>query len=298
MKKILVTGATGLVGSKFIELYKDKYNFATPEYPVFDLTDKKNVSASLKSFQPEIVVNFAAYTNVGEAENQRGQKDGDCWEINVSGSKNILENLPKGCKFIQISTDMIFPGSEKDPGPYEENHSTDYPESELTWYGYSKNIAEKEVIAKFGEEATILRLIYPVRAKYDLKLDYLRKPLSLFDQGKLYPLFNDQQISIASVDEVSLALEKIIDGNFRGIFHAGSINTTTPFELVSYMLEKVRGEKNAVEGVSIDTFLKDAKNPVRYPKFGGLSTQWTQKTLGIKFSSWQDIVDKIAAEIV
>ena len=47
-----------------------------------------------------------------------------------------------------------------------------------------------------GRKRTILRLVYPVRAKYPAKLDYLRKPLSLFDQGKLYSLFNDQQVTI------------------------------------------------------------------------------------------------------
>jgi dTDP-4-dehydrorhamnose reductase len=132
-----------------------------------------------------------------------------------------------------------------------------------------------------------------VSVKYDLKLDYLRKPLSLYDDGKLYPMFTDQQVSIALVDEVAKALEKIIDGNCKGIFHAGSCDTSTPFELVSYMIEKARGVKNAVKGISLDDFLKNADNPVRYPKFGGLEVKRTEKELGIKFSTWKQIVDKL-----
>ncbi|MCX6705318.1 MAG: sugar nucleotide-binding protein [Candidatus Woesebacteria bacterium] len=298
MKKILVTGATGLVGSKFIELYKTKYNFITPGYPRFDLTDKENVIKTVRGANPDVVVNFAAYTNVSEAEKQRGDKNLDCFKINVVGVENLIEALPNGCRFIQISTDMIFPGSGNDPGPYEENHPTNYKEGELTWYGYTKNLGEKEVIRKLGENATILRLIYPVSVKYDLKLDYLRKPLSLYDEGKLYPMFTDQQVSVAFVDEVAEALAKIIDGNLKGIFHAGSCDTSTPFELVSYMIEKARGVKNAVRGISVDDFLKDVDNPIRYPKFGGLKVERTEKELGIKFSSWRQVVDKLVSGAV
>lgn len=298
MKKILVTGATGLVGSKFIELYKNKYDFITPEYPQFDLTHKEDVAKTIRRVNPDAVVNFAAYTNVSEAEKQRGDKNADCYKINVVGVENLIEALPADCHFIQISTDMVFSGSGKDPGPYEENHPSSYKEDELTWYGYTKNLGEKEVIKRFGKDATILRLIYPVSAKYDLKLDYLRKPLSLYDEGKLHPMFTDQQVSIAFVDEVAKALEKIIDGNLKGIFHAGSSDTATPFELVSYLIEKVRGKKDAVKGISIDDFLKNADSPVRYPKFGGLKVGRTEKELEIKFSSWKQIVDKLVYRAV
>jgi len=298
MKKILVTGASGLVGSKFIELYRTKYNFITPEYPRFDLKNKKNVAKIVRNANPDIVVNFAAYTNVGEAEKQRGDENADCYKINVIGVENLIEALPPKCRFIQISTDMVFPGSVKDPGPYEENHPTVFKKSELTWYGYTKNLGEKEVIKKFGKDATILRLIYPVSIKYDFRLDYLRKPLSLYDEGKLYPMFIDQQVSIAYVDEVAKALEKIIDNNLKGIFHAGSQDTSTPFELVSYMIEKSRGKKNAVKGIGVDDFLKTVDNPVRYPKFGGLKVEMTEKELGIQFSSWRQIVDKLVKEAV
>ncbi len=298
MKKILVTGASGLVGSKFVGLYRTKYDFITPGYPHFDLTDKKNVFNTVRETNPDVIVNFAAYTNVGEAEKQRGDENADCYKVNVIGVKNLIEALPPKCRFIQISTDMVFPGSEKDPGPYEENHPTTFKEDELTWYGYTKNLGEEEVISKFGKDATILRLIYPVSAKYDLKPDYLRKPLSLFDAGELYPMFTDQQVSIAFVDEVAMALEKIIDNNLHGIFHAGSRDITTPFKLVSYLIEKARGEKDAVEGISLGDFLKTTDNPVRYPKFGGLKVETSEKELGIKFSSWRQIVDMLVKRAV
>lgn len=295
-KKILLTGSSGLVCSRFVELYGKDYDLATPDYPDFDLTDTENVKKTVSEINPEIMVNFAAYTNVGEGENQRDDKNGDCWKINIEGVKNLISTLTPKIRFIQISTDMIFPGSEENPGPYKENHPSETDSKKVTWYGFTKGEGERTVLKSLDKEATILRLIYPVRAKFDPRQDFIRKPLSLFDQGKLYPLFNDQQVSIAFIDEVALALKTIIDKEAKGIFHASSCNTTTPYELISYVIEKVRGKKGVVQSSSLKEFLKKADNPVRYPIFGGLKVEETEKELGIKYSTWREIVDRLISQ--
>lgn len=278
--KILVTGASGLVGSRFVELHKNKDELLLPDHKELDIIQK-----NLNLQNADVVINFAAYTNVGEGENQRNDKTGDCWKINVEGVKNLLGNITPNTFFIQISTDMVFSGSS---GPYSENDLPETDSNKLTWYGFCK--AEAERLAK---DHTILRLIYPVRAKFDKKLDYLRKPLSLYDQGKLYPMFTDQQVSFAFIDEVCLTLEKIIEKRLKGIFHAGSSDTTNPFELYSYLLEKARGVKNVVKPAKLSDFLKTVSNPVRYSILGGLKVEKTEEKLGIKFSSWREIIDRL-----
>lgn len=296
-KKVLVIGSQGLVGSRFVELYSQTYHLITPEYPGFDLNNQKQVFNYIQRESPEIIIHLAAYTNVAEAENQRGDKNGECWRVNVEGTKNLVDAVknPK-TRFIFISTDMVFSGSKKDPGAYLEDHNPEEQSSKLTWYGFTKAQAERVVQKVLGAQATILRIIYPVRAKYDLKLDYLRKPLELFDQGKLYPMFADQQVSIAFIDEVAVTLEKIIDGNHTGIFHCSSRDTTTPYELISYLIAKVRGKTGAVQKSSLAEFLKTVDTPVRYPMYGGLKVEKTQKALEIKFSSWKEIVDKLISQ--
>ena len=297
MKRIYVTGSGGLVGSRFVELLPKKYQVLTPEIDQLDITKKDAVKKFVEEEKPEIVVHFAAYTNVGEAQNQKDDKKGRCWKINVDGTRNLVNSLNlKKTHFIHISTDYVFPGSKEDPGPYKEDHQPEKDSSKLTWYGYTKAEAERVVLNKLGEAATILRLIYPVRAKYDKKLDYLRKPLALFDEGKLYPMFTDQQVSITFIDEACTALAKIIDGKHRGIFHASSRNTTSPYELISYLVKKARGKKGAVKKASLDEFLKTVDNPARYPKFGGLKVENTEKILGVKFSTWKQVVDEFVRQ--
>ena len=294
---VLVTGSRGLVGSRFVDLYPQKNFLHLPTQVEFDITNRDQMKDVFSKYNFGIVINFAAFTDVAAAEAQKGDKNGSCWKINVEGVNNLVSIInPNKTHFIHISTDYVFSGSEDNSGPYAESKKAEEDSDKVTWYGYTKGEAERLVISKFAEKATILRLIYPVRSKFNEKLDYLRKPLKLFDEGKLYPMFSDQQVSISFIDEVCKTLEEIVVGNHYGIFHASSRDTTTPYEIVSYLIEKVRGKKNAVVKSSLDEFLKKVDNPVRYPKYGGLKVKESEKKLGMIFSTWREIVDKLVKQ--
>lgn len=67
MIKVYVTGSAGLVGSRFVELYKSKYELITPEIDEIDITKAKEVKEFLLKTKPDVIVNFAAYTDVSKA---------------------------------------------------------------------------------------------------------------------------------------------------------------------------------------------------------------------------------------
>ncbi len=293
--KILVTGASGLVGSRFVELSKYRDQLVLPDEKQFDITNAGLVREYLAKVSPEVVINLAAYTNVTEAENQRDDKSGLCYRLNVEGVANLLSAIGKDTYFIQVSTDMVFPGSAEKPGPYTEDDQPETDSNKLTWYGFTKQEGERLALGGRGGVA-ILRLIYPVRAKFSGKPDYLRKPLKLFNEGKLYPLFTDQQMSISFVDEICPVLDRMIEKKAQGIFHASSSDLGTPFEIVSYLLEKTAGVKDAVKPALLSEFLKTVDSPVRYPMFGGLKVGETEKGLGVKFSTWREIVEQLVAQ--
>ena len=296
-KKILITGATGLVGSRFVELNEKKEELLTPSLEELDIVSDESVKKYLSFNNPDIIINFAAHTNLNEAETQRDDKDASCYKVNVVGVENIINNLSIETRFIQISSDQGFTGTSDNPGPYDEDSIPESDSKKIGWYAFTKAEAERKVVEKLGNKATILRLIYPFRSKYDDKLDFLRKPLSLYDQGKLYPMFSDQQISVVFIDDVCKTVEKIVDLDKCGIFHSSSSDTGSPFEIVSYMLEKTRGVTDAVIASSLDEFLKTVDNPVRYPKFGGLKVEKTENELGIKFGSWREMVDNFVSQL-
>jgi dTDP-4-dehydrorhamnose reductase len=289
MAKILVTGSSGLVGSRFVELFPHPELLLTPDEVEFNLLDLKSLKTYISLHQPDVVINFAAFTDVGAGESQRGDKQGLCWRLNVDGVGNLVSALAsQSTKLIQISTDMVFSGSDADPGPYSEDRKPEQDQSHVPWYGFTKYQGELAA----GNESSIVRFSNPVRANFPGKLDYFRKPLKLFDQEKLYPMFNDQHITISFIDEIALGLQKIIEINTPGIFHISSPDMTTPFAAISYLLAKARHATEVVTPSSV----KDLGNPVRYPEFGGLSCLATEEDLHLKFSTTHEIVEKLVLQ--
>ena len=148
MKKVLVIGATGLIGSRFIELAKNKLDIIAVDEKSLDIIDKNAVDNYFNDHQFDSVLNFAAFTNVDEAEKQRGGENGLAWKLNFEGPKNLAIACKKGDIFlIQISTDFVFNGSEDDPGPYTEDRELSSTNDGISWYGWSKTCNCKNCIS-------------------------------------------------------------------------------------------------------------------------------------------------------
>lgn len=289
-QKVLVTGATGLVGSHFVQNAYD-FNILSPNQEELNLQDEQSIANYLEVHNPDWIINFAAFTDVNGAESQRGDESGLCWQINVAGVEKLLNNF-KSKNFIQISTDMVFEGNEENPGPYDEESKIAENFNNLTWYGWTKNRAEKLVTQRGG---TIVRIIYPVRASFTDKLDYIRGPLFKIASGKMHPLFNDQQICITYINELTLALKTIINDDQHDIFHVSS-DTTTPYDLIYKVLTEIDQDPQQLKSSSVVEFLKTQGPSYRYPLFGGLKSTFTEDVLGLHFSTWQTVVEKLVVE--
>lgn len=275
--KVLITGASGMVASRFVELYSNKYELLTPSIKELDITNDKSVQMYANNNKSvQVVINFAAYTNVGKAEEEREL----CYNTNYLGTKNLTISFYK-THFIQISTDFVFGGYINNAGPYKE---TDRPlayQTSLGWYGWTKLLAEIAV-KNFCTKWNIVRISYPFRKNFDGKLDFARNIIELDRQNKLYPMFIDQYITPTNIDELCIALDKLIEkiGNskYKKVFHVASSNKTTPNEFASVLLGK-DVEKSSFKPVG-----------AKKPQYGGLSVVETERQLGIKFKTWQESI--------
>ncbi len=283
-KKILVLGASGLVGSHFSQNSSD-YILALPTSSELDITNEKNISEYLNTFNPEWIINFAAFTNVDEAELERGNENGPVWQKNYLAVKNILSCF-KSKNYIQISTNMVFPGDLSFPGPYAEDDTLPQTSENLTWYGWSKNRAEALVTERGG---VILRINHPVRVEQNYKPDVIRNLLQKISEKKISTLFNDQQIAISYIPEITKTLKLIIEQEAYGTYHCSS-DTTTPYELLSWTLKELGSDFQLGE-CSVKDSEKYKQNPNRYPLYGGLKVKKTEDLLETHFATWQTIVE-------
>lgn len=298
MGKILVLGASGLVGSRFVDLYHAQTPTITPKSKELDITDfaqvKNFFDKNNKKF--DSVVNFVGHTNVDEAERERGDEKGMVWKMDVTAAENVAKMCQKYGKYmVYISTDFVFPGSKQNPGPYSEDAKLTKKPSELLWYGWTK-VAGERAVAKTTDKHSIVRIAYPFRAHFTPKLDFARSILSMYDEGKLYPMFSDQQFTPTFIDEAVKVIYLLVEEQKSGIFHATTSPVTTPHEFASYLIEKARGKKKAVKKGSIVEFLKA---PGRTPKpvYGGLTNKKTKSKLGIKLFTWREAIDELVKQL-
>ena len=90
--KILGTGLNGLVGSKFVKDFQDKYEFDNldlrdPKRPV-DITNLDQLEKIIAQSSAKHLVHFAAFTDVNAAWEQRDDKTASCYRVNVLGRKH------------------------------------------------------------------------------------------------------------------------------------------------------------------------------------------------------------------
>src|SRR3990167_4808361 len=153
MKKLLIFGGSGLVGSKFIESHNQNFEINAPVTKEVDILNKDQILKALEDFNPDSVINFAAYTNVDQAEEQTEDKEGICFQINAMGAKNVADACRALDKhLLHISTEYVFDGTKAE-SPYVEE---DKP-SPINWYGHTKYFGEQFVLGS-GCKCAIVRI--------------------------------------------------------------------------------------------------------------------------------------------
>ena len=143
-KKVLVTGAFGQLGNAVLKKFQDVDMLATdllfPEFSsgsysseILDVTKPECVENIVNRFQPDVVLNLAAMTDVDGCEINPEVAE----KINSESVRNFLEVFDG--VFIHISTDYVFNGKT---GPYDEE---DVPDP-INMYGKTKLSSEKYVM--------------------------------------------------------------------------------------------------------------------------------------------------------
>ena len=136
--KVLVTGCNGQLGNALKESSVNystiTWNFA--DHSEMDITDCERVHNTIEIYQPDWIINTAAYTDVDGAEfNQKL-----AFSVNAEGPFNLAKAATLvDAKLLHISTDYVFDGTKNEP--YTE---TDKP-NPLQIYGKSKLEGENKI---------------------------------------------------------------------------------------------------------------------------------------------------------
>ena len=110
MKKILITGAKGQLGSELTVLSKkyDQFEWVFTNREELDLCDLRHLKTELSKINPQIIINCAAHTAVDKAETEVELSD----VLNHQAVAVMAGwSYANHCKFVHISTDYVFDGT-------------------------------------------------------------------------------------------------------------------------------------------------------------------------------------------
>ena len=134
-KKILITGGHGMLAYDFIRTQKDRFDIISVDREECDITSFESILQCIALYEPDILLNCAAYTAVDDAEDIGAKMN---YEINTLGVYNLAKATSVfGVEFITISTDYVFDGQKK-----EWYLPTDMP-NPINAYGMAKYLGER-----------------------------------------------------------------------------------------------------------------------------------------------------------
>jgi dTDP-4-dehydrorhamnose reductase len=255
---ILVLGAAGQLGQCLLpKLNASVENIFAPSSIDFKLPiDKENFENAV-DFQPEIIINLAAYTNVKRAEIEREE----AWNTNFLGVQTICALAKKtDARIIHISTDYVFSGNNKKPWKINDHKSPQ------TYYGFTKSKSEDFLLSEYVNRVWILRTAW-LYSEYrqNFVKEILRKILL---EEKEIEVVNDQYGQPTSAHDLSEVIGKIMKTNVNsGIMHATNSGETTWYNLANKISRLSLNTKSLITPIKSSAL----KEGTRRPKYSVLS---------------------------
>jgi dTDP-4-dehydrorhamnose reductase len=278
MRKILVTGSTGQLGSEITYLAKRKksedYFFFT-DADTLDITDAEAVESFCKTNEITHIINAAAYTAVDKAESDEVSAD----KVN----HKAVENLARIAKthsisLIHISTDYVFDG--RNYRPYKE----DDPVAPQSVYGLTKLRGEEAMYAVDPAESCIVRTSWVYSSygsnfvKTMLRLSQERKSLGvIFDQVGTPTYARDLAEAILHI------LPRLHSSRKVKTYHYSNEGVCSWYDFAKAIFE-LSDRDIYVDAIPTDAY----PTPAKRPHYSVLDKTRIKKVFGVKVPYWRD----------
>lgn len=286
MENVLITGATGLLGSSLVPHLKESgykvitHARSTQADFMFDLADSIKSYEVLGQIHPRVIINLVSLTNVELCEKQVNL----AYLSNTRTVENLahwIETSGADCHLVQISTDHIYDGV----GLHREDKVTI-----TNNYAFSKYAGE---LAALRVPSTILRTNFIGRSKIGHReslTDWVYKSMT---GNHHVQVLSDVYFSPLSITTLIDMIEVVIKNKSVGIYNLGSSNGMSKADLNFAFAECLKLPTNTMTRIlsSEAIFLKTYR-----PKNMRMDSTKFENVFGVKLPSLIDLIQPLAEE--
>ncbi|WOE69451.1 dTDP-4-dehydrorhamnose reductase [Hydrogenimonas thermophila] len=297
---ILVTGASGQLGSELRELVKNteseftdkiiknsKFFFTNKDK--LDITKKEDIEKFVNENSIDFIINCAAYTAVDKAEEEKELAD-----LVNHKAVEYLANVcrQKGIYLIHISTDYVFDG--KNYRPYVETDKV----APQGVYGETK-LKGEEAFKKAGAKGIIIRTSWVYSSyghnfvKTMLRLAQTKDELGvIFDQVGTPTYAKDLASALLKIVSLEASNEKSLQDSVN-IYHYSNEGVCSWYDFAKAIFE-ISG--NNIKINAIET--KEYPTPAKRPHYSVLNKLKIKNDFNIHIPYWKDSLRECITKIL
>jgi len=278
MKKILITGANGQLGSEIRVLSPlfPAFDFVFADRSEFSLESESETLSFLEQTKADYLVNCAAYTAVDKAETEIELADLVNHKAVAILAKWSFEN---NCKLIHISTDYVFEGTSE--VPLKENDQTN-PQNE---YGRTKLLGEI-ACQENNPDSIIIRTSWVYS---EFGANFVKTMLRLMGERESISVVNDQIGSPTYAKDLAETIFTIIETEkwHPGIYNFSNEGEISWFEF-ALAIKEISGSSCDVKGIPSEAY----PTPAKRPAYSLLDKTKIKEVYNIKISDYKSSLEK------
>ena len=285
--RVLISGAHGQVGHELMRLAPAGFELLGLGSGELDITSAEQVATVLAQFQPQLIINAAAYTAVDKAESDAER----AYAVNRDGVAYLAR---AGVPLLHISTDYVFAGDAQHP----------YGECDATGpsgvYGASK-LAGEQALTEANDQHIILRTAWVFGAHGH---NFVKTMLRLGRERETLSVVADQQgcpTSAASIARAlwALAGQYVESGELKwGIYHYSGAPACSWHDFALEIFRQAHERKLLARIPQVTPITTaDYPTPARRPAWSVLDCSKLQRAHGITQADWQTELGQVLREL-
>lgn len=221
-------------------------------YQSLDITDPDALSRVFVDFEPDVVINCAAMTQVDECEIKRDV----CWQVNALAVESLAKScLVRGTRLVQVSTDFVFDGIN---GPYKESARP----SPLSYYGRSKLAGENYARGAGMDKWSIVRTVLVYGVAENLQRNnfvwWLKDNL---ESGRTVQIVTDQWRTPTYALDLATGIEKMVRFSKQGVYHLSGRELFSIYEFALEIAKTLDLDASLIQPATAASFSQPAVRP-------------------------------------